>query len=180
MGISKEVVKELRARTGVGVMDCKHALKEADGDLEKAIDLLRQKGIDLASKKSARTTKQGLIVSYVHLNDKIGTLVEINCETDFVARNTQFKEFARNIALQIVASDPLYIKREDVSPEVLSKEKIKPEKKETYYQKVCLLDQPFIKDPKIAVKDYVTSVVAKTGENITVRRFTRFQLGEDR
>lgn len=179
MGISKEVVKELRAKTGAGIMDCKHALKEAEGDSEKAMDLLRQKGIDMAFKKLTRTTTQGLIVSYVHLNDKIGALVEVNCETDFVARNTQFKEFARNIALQIVASAPLYVKRENISPEVLLKDKIKPDKKEEYYQKVCLLDQPFIKDPKTTVKDYITSVVAKIGENIAIKRFTRFQLGEE-
>ena len=179
MKMNKETIKELRAMTGAGIMDCKQMLKKASGDLKKAIDLLRQKGIELATKKAVRITQQGLIASYVHLDNKIGVLVEINCETDFVARNNQFKEFAKDIALQVVASAPLYIKREDVSPEVIATEKIMPEKKEEYYRKVCLLDQPFIKDPQLSVQDYATSAIAKLGENIIIRRFVRFQLGEE-
>jgi elongation factor Ts len=179
MQIDKEIIKRLRARTEAGIMDCKKALKEAKGNLEKAMELLRQKGIARAFKKANRITKQGLVTSYVHLDNKIGALVEINCETDFVARNSEFREFARDIALQVVASSPSYVKREDVTPEVISREKITPAETEEYYQKVCLLEQPFIKNPQITVKDYLTSVIAKIGENIVIRRFVRFQLGEE-
>lgn len=188
-------VKMLREKTNAGIMDCKTALKEADGDLDRAVEILRKKGISLASKKSSRAAKEGSIASYIHLNGKIGVLVEVNCETDFVARNEEFKNFVKDLTMQIAACAPAYLKREDVPQEVIDKEddiikeqnknkppqaleKIIEGKLNSFYQETCLLEQPFIKDPKIPVKDLLTSLIAKTGENIAIRRFTRYQLGE--
>jgi elongation factor Ts len=194
--ISAELVKELREKTGVGMMECKKALTETNGDFEKAIDLLRQKGLATAMKKAGRTASEGLIESYIHLG-KIGTMVEINCETDFVARTEDFKELAKDIAMHIAATSPLYLSREDIPQDVIEHEKeiyrsqvtnkppqvvekIIEGKLEKFYTDMCLLDQIFVKDPdqKKKVKDIVTEKIAKLGENIIVRRFARFQLGE--
>lgn len=188
-------VKTLREKTNAGIMDCKTALKQAGGDIDKAIEILRKRGISLASKKSSRATKEGAIASYIHLNGKMGVLVEVNCETDFVARNEEFKNFVKDLCMQIAASSPTYIKREDVPKEVIDKEtdiikeqnKNKPDKAlekiiegklNSFYQEACLLEQPFIKDTKISIKDLLTSLIAKTGENIVIKRFIRYQLGE--
>lgn len=188
-------VKILREKTNAGVMNCKSALKEANGDIEKAIDILRKKGISLASKKSSRAAKEGVIASYIHTNHKIGVLLELNCETDFVARNEEFKKFAKELTMQIAASNPAYLAKDDVTEQDLAREKEiikeqnknKPEhaldkimegKLNTYYQDVCLLEQPYIKDPKVFIKDLLTELISKTGENIVIKRFTRYQLGE--
>jgi len=194
--ISAELVKELREKTGVGMMECKKALTETNGDFEKAIDLLRQKGLATAQKKSGRTASEGLIESYIHMG-KIGTMVEINCETDFVARTDDFKELAKDIAMHIAATNPLYLSREDIPQDVIEHEKeiyrsqvtnkppqvvekILEGKLEKFYTDMCLIDQIFVKDPdqKKKVKDIVTDKIAKLGENIIIRRFARFQLGE--
>ncbi len=194
--INPDQIKALREKTGAGVMDCKRALEEAGGDMEKAIEVLRRKGIEIAGKKTTRATKEGLIASYIHFGGKIGVLVEVNCETDFVARTEEFKELVKNITMQIAASNPKYIKREDIPSEVLEKEKnfyrqqysSKPEavrekivegKLSKFFSEVCLLDQPFIRNPDITVKEYIDSMIAKVGENIQIRRFTRYQLGEE-
>lgn len=196
MASDMEKVRLLRDKTNAGMMDCKAALGEAGGDLDKAVDILRKKGVSLASKKSSRVTKEGNIGSYIHLNNKIGVLVEINCETDFVARNEEFKNLVKDLSMQVAAANPTYVSKEDVPGEVLDKEKEiikeqnknKPEKAldkivegkvESFYKEACLMEQPFIKDPKVSVKDLVTSIIAKTGENIVVKRFVRYQLGED-
>ncbi len=188
-------VKELREKTNAGMMDCKTALTEAGGDLEKAVDILRKKGVSLASKKSSRAVKEGLISSYIHMNHKIGVLVEVNCETDFVARNDAFKNFVKELGMQIAAANPTYVTKDEVKEEDLKKEediikeqnKNKPEqaltkiiegKLNSYYQDVCLLEQPYIKDPKTTIKDLLVEVIAKIGENIVIKRFTRYQLGE--
>ena len=188
-------VKELRDKTNAGVMNCKTALKEADGDIEKAIDILRKKGVSLASKKSSRATKEGTISSYIHMNSKIGVLLELNCETDFVARNEEFTKFAKELTMQIAAANPTYINKEEVTEEDVAREreiikeqnKNKPEhaldkimegKLKSYYQNICLIEQPYIKDPKVSIRDLLTEVIAKTGENIAIKRFTRYQLGE--
>jgi len=194
--ISADLVKELREKTGVGMMECKKALTETNGDCDKALDLLRQKGLASAQKKAGRTASEGLIESYIHMG-KIGTLVEVNCETDFVARTEDFKELARDIAMHIAATNPLYLSREDVPQDVLEHEKeiyrsqvtnkppqvvekIIEGKLEKFYTDMCLLEQIFVKDAdqKKKVKDIVTDKIAKLGENILVRRFARFQLGE--
>ncbi len=199
MEISASVVKELREKTGAGMMECKKALEACNGDMEKALVYLREKGIAVAQKKASRAANEGLIASYIHAGGKIGVLVEINCETDFVARNDDFKEFAKDIAMQIAAVKPLYIKREDVPAEVIEKEKEiyttqakqtgKPEKViekivegklEKFYEEVCLVDQPFIKDSNLKIKDLLTQLVAKIGENIQIKRFARFQVGEEK
>lgn len=191
-----EAIKRLREKTNAGIMDCKKALKESKGDVEKAVEILRKKGIKLASEKSSRAAKDGRIESYIHLNGKIGVLVEVNCETDFVARNEEFKKFTKDISMQIAASRPRYVKKEDVPEKVLEKEKeilaepVKNKPKEAiekilsgkiekFYEEICLLEQPFVKDPKIKVKDLLHSLIAKIGENIVIRRFTRYQLGEE-
>jgi elongation factor Ts len=192
-----EALKKLREKTAAGIMDCKSALKEAGGDLNKAVEFLRKKGLMRAKKVSSRATKEGRVESYVHMHNKIGVLVEVNCETDFVAKCDDFKQFTKDIAMQIAASNPLYIKKEDVSPEVIEKEKQiiksqieqdKPEevkkkitegKLEKYFEEVCLLNQRFIKDDKITIEDYLNSVVGKIKENIVIRRFARFQMGEE-
>jgi elongation factor Ts len=194
--ISAESVKNLREKTGAGMMECKKALTESGGDFEKAIDLLRQKGLATALKKSGRTASEGLIDSYIHMG-KIGTMVEVNCETDFVAKTDDFRELVKDIAMHITAANPLYAAREDVPQEVLEREKeiyraqvankppqvvekILEGKLEKFYTDFCLLDQIFIKDPdqKKRIKDLVTEKIAKLGENIIIKRFARFQLGE--
>ena len=194
--ITAEMVKELREKTGAGMMDCKKALTESVGDFAKAEEWLRKKGITGAAKKAGRTAAEGLIGSYVH-NGKIGALVEVNCETDFVARNEDFQALVRDLALHIAAANPTYARREEVPPGVLDSEKEiertklreqkKPEamidkiltgKMEKYYETVCLVDQPFVKDDKKKVHEVVTEAIAKIGENITIRRFSRFQVGE--
>jgi len=190
-----DAIRELREKTSAGIMDCKKALKESGGNIEKAVEILRKKGIKLASEKSSRAAKEGCVESYIHANGKIGVLVEVNCETDFVARNEDFRKFVKELSMQIAAAKPAYIKREDVPPEKLEKEKEilsaplegKPKdaaekilagKLEKFYEESCLLEQPFIRDPKKKVKDLLHELVAKIGENIVVRRFARFQLGE--
>ncbi len=197
MEIKAETVKELRQRTGIGMMECKKSLKESKGDIEKAIVLLRKKGYARAQGKMGRETAEGIVGSYVHLNDKIGVLVEVNCESDFVSRNDEFKGLVKNIALHIAASNPRYISSEDISPEVLDQEReiireqFKDSKKPPeivdkiiqgklgkFYEEVCLLDQPFVKDDKVAVKQLVASYIAKFGENIQIKRFARFELGQ--
>lgn len=197
MEISANQVKELRARTGAGVMDCRNALEEAGGDLERAQMLLRAKGLAAAARRSGRVAKEGLVTAYIHGEGRLGALVEINCETDFVARTPDFKSLAHDIALQVTASDPRYVAREDVPADVIGAEraayaaKARTEGKtqaeaeatadaqlETFYQTVCLLSQPFIRDPNQTVGDLIKGVIARTGENIQVRRFARFRLGE--
>lgn len=199
MHISPSMVKELREKTGAGMMECKKALEACNGDMEKAILFLRERGISVAQKKATRSANEGLITSYIHAGGKIGVLVEINCETDFVARNEEFRDFSKDIAMQIAAVKPLYVKREDVPADIIEKEKEiyvaqakatgKPEKViekivegklEKFYEEVCLLDQPFIKDPNIKIKDLLTQLIAKIGENIQIKRFVRFQVGEDK
>lgn len=196
MAITAEAVKNLREKTGAGMMECKKALTESNGDFEKAIDLLRQKGLATASKKSGRSVSEGLIESYIHMG-RIGTMVEVNCETDFVARTDDFKELAKDVAMHVAAAMPLYLNREEVPQDVIDREKeiykvqvagkppqviekIIEGKLEKFYGDTCLLDQVFIKDPdqKKTVKDLVTEKIAKLGENIIIRRFARFQLGE--
>jgi len=198
MYISSELVKQLRERTGIGVMECKDALQEAQGDIEKAIEVLRKKGHARAQAKSSRTASEGLVGAYIHLNGKIGVLVEVNCESDFVARNADFQDLVKNIAMQIAAARPRYISSADVPAEVVEKEKeiIKaqmgdmkkpPEilekivlgKLGKFYEEVCLLDQVYIRDDKAKIKDVIAQAVAKIGENIKVRRFARFELGTD-
>ncbi len=201
MSVSVEAIKELREKTGTGMMDCKRALTEADGDFEKAVDVLRKKGLAAASKKSARTASEGMIASYIHLGGKIGVLLEINCETDFVARTDDFQTLIKDIAMHIAAAAPLCVSREELSEEALEREKnihreqLRQQKKpdniidkilagkmEKYFTDVCLMDQIFVKDPegKKKIKDLVAEQIAKLGENIVIRRFARFQLGESR
>jgi elongation factor Ts len=194
--ISAVMVKELREKTGVGMMECKKALTEAQGDIEKAVVLLRQKGLVTATRKAGRTASEGVIGSYIHI-DRIGVLVEVNCETDFVARTDEFKQLVKDIAMHIAASNPLFISREDVPERVIENEKeiylaqisgkpphiaekIVEGKIERFFNDTCLLEQVFIKDPdqKLKVKDLISEKIAKLGENIVVRRFTRYQLGE--
>ena len=190
-----DAVKVLREKTSAGIMDCKKALKEAAGNIEKAIEILRKKGIKLASEKSSRAAKEGCVESYIHMNGRIGVLIEVNCETDFVSRNEEFRKFVKDMSMQIAASNPKYVKIEDIPEIVLLKEKeilaepIKNKPKEAiekilkgkvqkFYEDACLMEQPFIKDPKTTVKDIITALIAKMGENIVIRRFTRYQLGE--
>jgi elongation factor Ts len=196
MAITAGMVKELREKTGAGMMDCKKALSETDGDLEKAIDYLRQKGLSDAAKRTGRTASEGVIGSYIHPGGKIGVLVEINCESDFVARTGEFQALVKDLAMHVAASNPLYLRREDVPEEVMAREKNiyeaqakeggKPEriverivqgKLEKFFQEVCLLEQPFVKEPDMSVSQLVSSVAAKLGENVAVRRFQRYQLG---
>lgn len=197
MQISASQVKELRARTGAGIIDCRNALTEAEGDLEKAQQLLRARGLAAAAHKSGRAAKEGLVTSYIHGEGRLGVLVEINCETDFVARTQDFKALAHDVALQVAASDPRYVSREDVPEEVLASERLayltkaRSEGKDgsaaaamveqelaKFYEAVCLLDQPFIREPARKVSERVQEVIARTGENIQIRRFARFKLGE--
>ncbi len=197
MEITAKTVKELRDKTGAGMMDCKNALKEANGDMEKAIEILRKKGIAKAEKKASREASDGLVEAYIHPGGKLGVLVEINCETDFVANTDDFKVFVHDIAMHIAATNPIAIDRESVPKEVIEKEERiyreqaqesgKPEhiidrivsgKMEKFFAENVLLEQPFIKDPDKTVKDYLTEVIAKLGENINIRRFTRYRIGE--
>ncbi|MCE5313233.1 MAG: translation elongation factor Ts [Nitrospiraceae bacterium] len=196
MTVSADVVKELREKTGAGLMDCKRALNESGGDMEKAVDILRQKGLATAAKKSGRSASQGLIGSYIHM-DKVGVMVEVNCETDFVARTDDFRALVKDIAMHITASNPQYVSREEVPADVIEREKeiyraqvegkpaqvvekILEGKLEKFFADTCLVEQVFVKDPegKQKIKDLVTEKVAKLGENIIIRRFARFQLGE--
>ncbi len=196
--ISAQMVKELREMTGAGMMDCKNALVEAEGDMEKAVEILRKKGIAKAEKKAGRETKDGLVDAYIHAGGKLGVLVEVNCETDFVANTDDFKTFVRNVAMQIAATNPIAISREDVPEDVINREKEiyreqaissgKPEhivdkiaegKLEKFFAENVLLEQAYIRDPEKTIKDYLTETIAKLGENITIRRFARFRIGED-
>ena len=197
MGITASDVKTLREKTGAGMMDCKKVLTEANGDMEKAIELLREKGLAAAVKKSSRIAAEGIVDSYIHLGGKIGVLLEVNCETDFVAKTDDFKALVKDIAMQIAAANPKYLRKEDVDSAELEKEREilraqalnegKPEKIvdkmvegriQKYYKEVCLLEQPFVKDPDKSVQDLVTEKIAKIGENISVRRFVRYEMGE--
>lgn len=197
MEIPIELLKDLRQRTGAGIVDCKLALEEAKGNIEEAIDYLRKKGLAKAAKKAGRIATEGLVASYIHPGGKIGVLVEINCETDFVAKTEEFQTFVKNMAMHIAAANPQYIRREDIPLDVLEKEKQiyrmqalesgKPEKVidkivdgklERFYSEVCLLEQTYIRDPDLTVKDVLDAMIAKVGENINIRRFVRFQLGE--
>ena len=197
MEVSASVVKELREKTGAGMMDCKKALAETEGDVRKAIDYLRQKGLAAAAKKADRAAADGAVGAYVHPGGKIGVLVEINCETDFVARTGEFQTLLKDIAMQVAAANPRYIRREDVSPAELDKEKEiyrqqsletgKPEKVidkivegkiDRFYSEVCLLEQSFIKDPDKTISTVINDAIARLGENIQVRRFARYHLGE--
>jgi len=196
--ITASMVKQLRDRTGAGMMDCKKALIECDGDAEQAIEFLRKKGASAVAKRADRAAKEGGVASYIHPGDKLGVLVEINCETDFVARTEVFRQFARDIAMQVAAADPLVIQREAIPKERLEKERDiyrerarnegKPEhimerivegRLQKYYQEVCLLEQPFIKDPDTTIQDVLTEISAKLGEHIAIKRFARFRLGEE-
>jgi elongation factor Ts len=197
MDISADTVKKLREKTGVGLMDCKEALKQSNGDMEKAIDFLREKGLAKLQKRMGKVASEGSIASYIHTGGKIGTMVEVNCETDFVANTKEFQEFVKDIAMQITASNPLYVKREDVPQDVIDKEKEiykkqalesgKPEKildkiaegkLEKFYQEVCLIEQSYIKNPDITTKELLEELIVKMGEKILINRFVRFQLGE--
>jgi elongation factor Ts len=196
MQIDPKLVQALREKTGAGMMDCKRALQDATGDLAEAEKILRKKGIAVAGKKSSRTANEGCIASYIHHGSKLGVLVEVNCETDFVARNDIFREFIKDIAQQIAAASPLYVKREDVPASVVAAEKeiyaaqvkdkppqavekIVTGKLEKYFSQVCLVEQPFVKNTEITIKDHVTAKVAQLGENIVIRRFIRWQVGEE-
>lgn len=195
--VTAEMVKELRERTGAGMMDCKRALVATDGDLEKAIDELRAKGLAKAAKKAGRVASEGVVTSYIHGGGRIGVLLELNCETDFVGKNEEFKQLAHDLAMQVAAANPEYVSREEIPTDALDREREvlkaqaleegKPEKViekmvegriEKYYKERCLLEQPFIKDPDKTVQQLVHEHVAKIGENITVRRFARFEVGE--
>jgi elongation factor Ts len=197
MEITAELVKTLREKTGVGLMDCKEALKISNGDMDKAVDHLREKGLAKAQKRAGRAATEGTVAVYIHMGGKIATMVEVNCETDFVAKTDQFQAFAKDIAMQVTAANPSYVKREDVPEVVREKEKSiyriqakeagKPDKildkiadgkLEKFYQEVCLLEQPFIKNPDVTIKGLLEDLISKMGENIMVRRFVRFQLGE--
>lgn len=197
MTVSTSLIKQLREKTGVGIMDCKTALKECDGDIDGAVDYLRKKGIATAKKRGGRTTSQGQIQSYIHAGGKIGVLVEANCETDFTGKTDDFTAFVKNLAIQIAASSPIAIDREQVPDDLVEKEKDiyatqaresgKPDKViekivegklNKFFAESCLLEQPFVKNPDITVKDLLNDLIAKTGENIVIRRFVRFQLGE--
>ena len=192
--ISAQAVADLREKTGAGLLDCKKALTEANGNVEEAITILRKKGAASAAKKAERATKEGLIESYIHVGGKVGVLIEVNCETDFVARNDDFRAFVKDLCLQIAAASPLYVSRDEVPEADLQKErdiaaaqvqgkppaavqKIVEGKLEKFYSTVCLVDQPFVKLPEKSVKDMVTEKIAKIGENIQIRRFIRYQLG---
>lgn len=197
MEVSASMVKDLREKTGAGMMDCKKALAESAGNFEKAVDYLRQKGLATAARRAGKVASEGRIGSYVHAGGKIGVMVEVNCETDFVAKTDDFQAFAKDVAMHIAASSPLYVQRENVPPEALEREREiyraqardagKPEKimekivegkLEKYYSEVCLLEQPFIKDPDRTVQDLLNGLIGKLGEKVEIRRFIRFQVGE--
>jgi elongation factor Ts len=195
--ISAEMVKQLREKTGAGMMDCKNALSEVEGDVEKAIELLRKKGLATAQKRAGRALSEGIIQSYIHMTGKLGVMVEVNCETDFVAKNEDFQEFTKNLAMHIAATNPLGITPEDISQEIIEKEKEiyraqaldmgKPEnvidkivegKLNKFYQESCLLNQPYVRDTDISIADLLNQMIAKIGENISIKRFVRYQIGE--
>jgi elongation factor Ts len=195
--ISAAMVKQLREKTGAGMMDCKNALSEVEGDVEKAIELLRKKGLATAQKRAGRALSEGMIQSYIHMTGKLGVLVEVNCETDFVAKNEDFQEFTKNIAMHIAATNPLGITPEDISQEIIEKEKEiyraqaldmgKPEnvidkivegKLNKFYEESCLLNQPYVRDTDISISDLLNQMIAKIGENISIKRFVRYQIGE--
>ncbi|HRZ87417.1 MAG TPA: translation elongation factor Ts [bacterium] len=195
MNITPDMVKELREKTNAGMMDCKNALKEAKGDIKEAFEIIRKKGLMIAAKKSSRTAKEGVIGSYIHMGGKIGVMVEVNCETDFVARNERFQQFVKDLAMQIAASNPKYVSRENVPADVIEKERHifsaqvtgKPEnvtakiidgKMEKFYEEFCLLDQIFVKDTSKKISEILTAIIAEIGENIVIRRFARMQVGE--
>ncbi|MDP2980909.1 MAG: translation elongation factor Ts [Candidatus Omnitrophota bacterium] len=196
MAITTDLIKKLREKTNAPMMDCKKALEESSGDTEIAIDILRKKGQIVALKKAGRCAKEGVVGSYIHSNSKLGVLLEVNCETDFVARNDDFKQFVKDVSMQVAATSPSYVSREEVPGHILEREKNvlkesvknKPEnivekivqgKLEKFYSEVCLLDQPFVKNDKITIKEYLNELIGKIGENILIRRFVRFQVGED-
>ncbi len=195
--ITSDMIKELREKTLAGMLDCKKALVECGGDMEKAVEYLRKKGLSSAAKKSARSAKEGIVTAYIHSNNKVGVLLELNCETDFVARNGEFQALAKDIAMQIAAASPQYVSSEDVPADVIEKEreiyreqmkdsgkpanvveKIIDGKVKKFFSEVCLLDQEFIKDNKLTVNDLIKNMIATLGENITVGRFERFQIGK--
>jgi elongation factor Ts len=197
MAITAEQVKQLRDKTGAGMMDCKTALTETGGDMEKAVELLRKKGLASAAKRAGRATKDSMIGHYIHMGGKVGVIVEVNCETDFVARTEDFQVLAKELAMHIAAAAPLYVKREDIPAHVIEKEKeiyraqfadsgkpanvvdkIAEGKLESFYAQVCLLDQPSVRDPDVTIKQMVANAASKTGENVTISRFARFKLGE--
>ena len=194
--INAAIVKQLREKTGVGIMDCKEALTNCEGDIDKAVDFLRKKGLATAQKRAGRTMSEGLIQSYIHMGGKLGVLVEINCETDFVAKNDDFKEFSKNIAMHIAASNPVGIASDDVPEAIINKEKEiyraqvlemgKPEnvadkivegKLNKFYKDNCLLNQAYVRDPDVTISDLLNDMITKMGENITIKRFVRFQIG---
>ncbi|MBI5787303.1 MAG: translation elongation factor Ts [Candidatus Schekmanbacteria bacterium] len=197
MSVSADAVKELREKTGCGIMECKQALKETAGDMSQAIDYLRKRGLASAAKKSGRAASEGLVTSYIHGGGKIGVLLEINCETDFVARTDDFQELCKEICMQIAAADPSYVGKEDVPADVIAKEKeiyqaqfadsgkpaqivdkiIEGKLEKGFFAQVCLLEQPYIKEASCTVKDLIVQKIAKLGENIVVKRFTRYKLG---
>lgn len=189
--------KRTQERTGAGMLDCKKALEKTGGDIEKAIDLLREKGLAAAAKKAGRITAEGMVGSYIHMGGRIGVLIEVNCETDFVAKTEGFKDFVKNMAMQVAASKPLYVSRDEVPGDVLEKERQilrqqainegKPEKIadkmvegriEKFFKETCLLEQPYIRDPEVSVQQVLTETIAKIGENISIRRFVRYEMGE--
>ncbi len=195
--ISAAMVKQLREKTGVGIMDCKEALSNCEGDIDKAVDFLRKKGLATAQKRVGRVMSEGLIQPYIHMGGKLGVLVEINCETDFVAKNDDFKEFAKNIAMHIAATNPVGIASDDVPEDIINKEKEiyraqalemgKPEnvvekivegKLKKFYKDSCLLNQAYVRDPDVIISDLLNDMIAKMGENITIKRFVRFQIGD--
>lgn len=198
MEITSTMVKELRTKTGAGMMDCKEALAAVNGDFEKAIDFLRKKGLSAATKRSSKAAKDGTVASYIHMGGRIGVMVEINCETDFVAKTEDFQTMARDIAMHVAASNPLYVRPDEINEDVLNREKeiyrsqLREEKKpekiwdkiiegklKKYYEDVCLVEQKFVKNQDITVGTLISNMIAKTGENIVIRRFARFQLGEE-
>jgi len=195
--ITAEMVKQLREKTGTGVMDCKQALKESGGDLDKAVDFLRKKGLATAAKRAGRATSEGIVESYIHMGGKIGVLVEVNCETDFVAKNEDFKAFAKNITMQIAATNPVAVTAGDVPEHIINKEREiyraqaletgKPEniidkiaegKLKKFYDENCLMNQAYVRDSNMSVADLLNELIAKIGENIAIKRFSRFQIGE--
>lgn len=174
MKISVDTIRELRDSTGASVMDCNRALKESSGDVKKAMELLHKRGLEIAAKKQERATKEGRIEAYIHMGSKIGVLLEVGCETDFVARNSDFCQFTKDLAMQIAACPPQYIKKEDIPADVLDKQP----NKDQFVKESCLMEQPFIKDASLSIKDCLTNIIAKIGENIVVRRFARYKIGE--
>ncbi len=197
MAVNSDIIRTLREKTGAGVMDCKKALDASSGDIDKAVEYLRMKGLSQAARKAGRATAEGLIEAYIHPGGKIGVLIEVNCETDFVARTDEFKTLVRDLSLQVAASNPLYLSKENVPKDIIDKElsifrenakregkpdkvveKIAQGRLEKFYAETCLLDQSFIKDPDVSISQHISSVIARVGENIQVRRFLRYQLGE--